>query len=144
MFPEPIAGLVIRYAFLWHDEHLKGQEEGRKDRPCAIILVTQEDEGDKLVTVLPITHAQPHDPTLAVELPALTKQRLGLDEARSWVLLNEANRFAWPGPDLRPIQWEYLESVAYGALPADFFRKIRAQFIEVLKAKKARNVTRSS
>jgi hypothetical protein len=30
-----------------------------------------------------------------------TNQRLGLDAERSWVMLTEANRFVWPGPDLR-------------------------------------------
>ena len=34
---------------------------------------------------------------------AATKRRLGLDDARSWIMVTEGNRFAWPGPDLRPI-----------------------------------------
>lgn len=33
-------------------QHRKEQKEGVKDRPCAIILVTQDAEGDQLVTVL--------------------------------------------------------------------------------------------
>ena len=53
-FPEPTHGLVIRYSYLWRDEHLKGQEEGVKDRPCAIILVvTNEENADQTVTVIP-------------------------------------------------------------------------------------------
>ena len=55
-FPQPVPGLVIRYAYLWRTEQQRGQEEGLKDRPCAVILVTTDDEGDKVVTVLPITH----------------------------------------------------------------------------------------
>ena len=35
--PLPVPGLVIRYSYLWHSEHLAGREEGTKDRPCAII-----------------------------------------------------------------------------------------------------------
>jgi hypothetical protein len=38
-FPAP--GLVIRYVYLWSHEWVRGQEEGVKDRPCAIILVTE-------------------------------------------------------------------------------------------------------
>jgi len=41
---------------------------------------------------------------LAVEISHETKRRLGLDDDRSWIVLTEANRFAWPGPDLRPGQ----------------------------------------
>src|SRR6266481_1671400 len=60
------------------------------------------DEGDRVVTVLPISHPPPADPELAVELPAATKRRLGLDDERSRVIFTEANRFLWPGPHLRP------------------------------------------
>jgi hypothetical protein len=38
---EPEPGLVISYAYLWHHEHRGGQEEGRKDRPCMIVLRTE-------------------------------------------------------------------------------------------------------
>jgi hypothetical protein len=95
--PEPVPGLVIRYSYLWADEHERGQEEGVKDRPCAIILVTTDEEGEKLVTVLPVTHAPASDLALAVELPAATKRRLGLNEARSWVVLTEAKPFPVAG-----------------------------------------------
>jgi len=41
------------------------RREGVKDRSCAIILVTTG-EGEKLVMVLPVTHAPASDPALAV------------------------------------------------------------------------------
>ena len=100
--PEPVPALVIRYSYLWKVNFDRGQEEGVKDRPCAVILVSVDREGDRVVTVLPISHTPPADPALAVELPAATKRRLGLDDERSWVVLTEANRLLWPGPDLRP------------------------------------------
>ena len=100
-FPDPVPGLVIRYSYLWAEEYGRGPEEGVKDRPCAIILVSAGEEGERVVTVLPVTHALPSDPNLAVEIPSATKHRLRLDDARSWVVLSEANRFIWPGPDLR-------------------------------------------
>ena len=34
--------------------------------------------------------------------PDTVKRRLELDDERSWIVLTEANRFIWPGPDLRP------------------------------------------
>jgi hypothetical protein len=69
-FPEPAPGLVIRYSYLWAQEHHRGQEEGVKDRPCAVILVTLNEDGERVVTVLPISHTLPTDPSLAVEIPA--------------------------------------------------------------------------
>ena len=38
MLPRPVPGLVVRYSYLWLDEHRRGREEGVKDRPCAIVL----------------------------------------------------------------------------------------------------------
>ena len=52
-FATPTAGLVIRYSFLWREEAARGIEEGAKDRPCAVILVTEDDPDGPVVTVLP-------------------------------------------------------------------------------------------
>ncbi len=141
--PKPVPGLVIRYSYLWLNEHRAGREEGVKDRPCAIILATQDDEGETLVTVLPVTHSPPGDARLALEIPAATKVRLGLDSKRSWVVLTEVNRFVWPGPDLRPAIMGDASSVAYGLLPQAFFFKLRERFLAVLKAGGAKAVPRT-
>jgi hypothetical protein len=37
-FPEPRVGLVVSYSYLWSEEAEQGLVEGKKDRPCAIIL----------------------------------------------------------------------------------------------------------
>jgi len=70
-FPEPQVGLVISYAYLWSDEAEQGQVEGRKDRPCAIVVATEiPGPGQrKQVAVVPITHAPSHDPRVAIEIP---------------------------------------------------------------------------
>lgn len=142
-FPDPVPGLVIRYSYLWASEHAHGQEEGVKDRPCAVILVTEDDAGERVVTVLPVTHSIPADPKLAVEIPAMVKRRLGLDDDRSWVVLTEANRFIWPGPDLRPMTPGDPMSVAYGPLPYALFEQIRLKFLATLKARSVRAVRRT-
>jgi hypothetical protein len=142
-FPTPVPGLVIRYAFLWREEAAKGLEEGGKDRPCAVILVVRDDDGEPIVTVLPITHSPPTDPQLAVELPSVTKRRLGLDDDRSWVVVTDANRFAWPGPDLRTAPTGDPASAAYGLLPAGLFREILDKFVAALRARKAGQVSRT-
>ncbi len=142
-FPRPVPGLVIRYSYLWAKEHARGQEEETKDRPCGVILVSTDDAGEQIVTVLPISHTAPTDPGLAVEIPATVKRRLGLDDDRSWVVLSEANRFVWPGPDLRLLAPGDTASVAYGPLPYALFETIRLKFIAALRSRKARTVPRT-
>jgi PemK-like, MazF-like toxin of type II toxin-antitoxin system len=134
---------VIRYSYLWQQEHQRGKEEGAKDRPCAVVLVTVYRDADRVVTVLPVTHTPPSDPALAVEIPAAVKRRLKLDGERSWIVLTEANRFLWPGPDLRPATFGDAASVAYGPLPFALFEKIRTKFIAAIKAKRASVVPRN-
>jgi mRNA-degrading endonuclease toxin of MazEF toxin-antitoxin module len=142
-FPEPVPGLVIRYAYLWWREYERGREEGVKDRPCAVVMTATGSQGNTVVTVLPITHTPPSDAALAVEIPHVTKQRLGLDSARSWVLLTEANRFAWPGPDLRMKEASGPESVAYGLLPRALFREIAGKFADAIEVRLAHVVRRT-
>lgn len=141
--PAPVPGLVIRYSFLWRDEARAGREEGSKDRPCAVLLVTTAKNGRQIVTVLPITHTPPTDERLAVEIPAKTKARLGLDEARSWIILDEANRFEWPGPDLRPVPGDADANVAYGLLPAALYDIVRTKWLAAFDAHRARQVNRT-
>ncbi len=124
-FPEPQPGLVISYAYLWSDEAEQGRVEGRKDRPCAIVVAV-ETPGPvprKRVAVVPITHAQPSDARVAVEIPPRVKEHLGLDGERSWALLDEFNVFTWPGFDLRPIKHRH-GRVDYGYLPPRFFDRL--------------------
>jgi PemK-like, MazF-like toxin of type II toxin-antitoxin system len=119
--------LVIRYAYLCRCEHARGLEEG-KDRPCAVILVTMTEDDQQVVTVLPVTHSPPSDPQAAVEVPAATKRRLGLDAERSWIMVDDANQFVWPGPDLRPARSDDASSVAYGLLPDGLFKEVQKKF----------------
>jgi hypothetical protein len=139
--PTPEPGLVISYAYLWHYEHESGQEEGRKDRPSVIVLtVEREADNSTLVTVLPITHTPPVDPAGAVEIPAAIKRHLGLDDARSWVVVAEGNEFDWPGYDLRKIG--RADRYDYGFLPPRFFNQIIAAFVGWHRTHKARLTSR--
>lgn len=117
--PSPFPGLVISYSYLWQDEHRRGEEEGRKNRPCAIITSHQVVAGALIVSVIPITHAPPQDPADAIPMPPGLKRHLGLDDAPSWIVISERNRFAWPGPDLRPIPGS-ADRFDYGVLPPLF------------------------
>jgi len=128
--PKPEIGLVIRYSYLWHREAMAGQEEGNKDRPCAIVAAIAATH-HVMVMVLPITHVQPDNRVVAVEIPLAIKKIIGLDADRSWVVLSESNVFAWPGPDLRPSHGDDLSSVVIGFLPPLFFQVIQKQVLRL-------------
>jgi hypothetical protein len=120
----PLPGQVICYAYLWWNEARVGREDGVKDRPCGIVLTRQTKQGNTMVYVLPITHTPPLSQEGGIEIPLATKQRLGLDSDRSWIITNELNRFAWPGPDIRPTaSGEYI----YGYLPEELMRLVLGQ-----------------
>jgi hypothetical protein len=123
--PAPRPGLVISYAYLWSDEDQRGALEGRKDRPCVVVLNVEDRQGGQWVTVVPVTHAKPTQPDWAIQIPAATKARLGLDEAPSWVMATETNWFLWPSPDLRPIGRGRPARYAFGYLPARMIMTLR-------------------
>lgn len=136
--PEPENGLVISYSYLWRNQYEAEKVEGLKNRPCAIILVVKNEEGYKRVTVAPITHTSPTDPEVAIEIPAKVKAHLGLDEERSWIILDDFNDFAWPGYDLRAISGKP-GVYDYGFLPPAFFKQIVNRILELRH--KMKNVT---
>lgn len=137
--PTPEPGLVIRYAYLWLREHRSGREEGAKDRPCTIVVATENRRGITEVLVVPVTHSQPPDESAALEIPAAIKRSLGLDSQRSWVVLSESNRFDWPGPDLRRVGG----SMAFGVLPPRFFEELRRRFLALELAARSSRVSRT-
>ena len=142
-FPQPIAGQVIRYSYLWRSEYQQGQEEGLKDRPCVVVLVLTDEAGDKQVTVLPVTHTPPSEPAMSVEIPHVTKHRIGLDDERSWVVSTEANRFTWPGPDVCMADGGDPASVVYGEVPGKLLLRIRDRFVAAIKTGNAALVRRT-
>jgi hypothetical protein len=132
---------VISYSYLWAREHGEGSEEGRKNRPCAIVAAQQVIEGHGVITVVPVTHTPPTDPADAIEIPPALKAHLGMDDLPSWIVVTETNDFLWPGPDLRPIPGTQPSRFAYGMLPPRFFAHVRDR---ILQAYRQRNLTRVS
>jgi len=130
MIPTEIKiGHVFRYAYLWDRQSREGREEGDKDRPCLVLaIVAIEEDGARVVRVLPITHAPPADPTEAIEIPPRVKQRLGLDDA---------------GPDLRPPPLETADGY-YGPLPPALFDAVRRGFVALARSGGHASVPRSA
>ena len=141
--PDPKPAQVIRYAYLWADEHATGRDEGTKDRPAAVVLVLERADGHARVAVVPITHSAPASATDAVEIPMAIKKHLGLDDERSWIVVTELNLFSWPGPDLRPAGAASLDTVLYGYLPSGFFRLVRDRLTANIRANRMTQVPRT-
>ena len=141
-FPSPEPGLVISYSYLWNSEHETGREDGTKDRPCVIVITVRDEGGRQVVTVAPVTHSAPSVPEQAVEIPLATKQRLGLDDARSWVVVSEVNDFIWPGPDMRPLPHD-ASRFDYGLLPPGLFRQIRDRMTAWAAVRQLKSVPRT-
>jgi hypothetical protein len=140
--PIPKPGLVIRYSFLWSHEKAGGAAEGAKDRPCAIVVAARTLETGEIDTIVaPITHAPPDDPAASIEIPPATCKSLGLDSGRHWLRLDELNRFAWPGFDLRPLP-EQPDRFDYGLLPRALFERLRTGILKLQQERRGRVIPR--
>ena len=129
-FQKPEPGCVISYSYLLRYEHTGGHEEGRKNRPCVIILATEVQDDDIIVTVAPITHQFPKSADACIEIPPRVKAYLNLDDERSWVILNEVNQFTWPGYDVRPVPGNS-NRYDFGFIPPRLFDQIKTKIIDI-------------
>ena len=140
--PKPQLGLVISYLYLWHHEHNAGRDEGTKSRPCVIVLAIEKPaDGTIMVRVAPITHSPPGILAVAPKIPRAVKHHLGLDDERSWVILDEVNEFAWPGFDLRPIP-PSRDRFIYGFLPPRLFDQLMVRLAQVWTAGQEKSTPR--
>ncbi len=96
-----------------------------------LAIVAHLDDDTPAVRFLPITHRPPHNSDEAIEIPPATKRRLVFDDECWWIVLTESNRFAWPGPDMRPVD---SDTGFFGPLPPALFAKVKQRFVELAKA----------
>lgn len=127
--PRPEPGLVIHYEYLWRHEDARGEEQGAKRRPCAIVVAVTVASGEIQAVVAPITHTEPRPPAEGVEIPRRVKQDLGLDDRRSWVIVTDLNAFIWPGIDIYPVPASPPGTFEYGYLPPRLFDMIRTRIM---------------
>jgi len=101
-FPEPRPGFVVCYDYLWTHEAAAGRDAG-KDRPACLVAASDSQTRPRFVVLLPITHTPPDGNAIGIEIPAKVKQAIGLDDARSWVIVSEHNIDEWPNAGLSPV-----------------------------------------
>lgn len=129
----PIAGTVLRFAYLWSHEIRQGITAPSKERPVALVVAHRPESGS--CVVLPITHTEPCAPTVGIEIPDATRRRLGLDDERQWIILTDVNVFVWPGADLRPVPHREPETAIYGRLGRAFYEDVLAQLQTLIRAR---------
>lgn len=124
--PNPQVGLIIRYEYLWISEKLEGQNRGEKHRPCVIILAVQPTSSDPAkAMVCALTHSEPRDDDVGIEVPDEAKAQMGLTDKRQWVIVSEANLVGWDDPgivELRSGGW------TYGLMVRPLMEAVRAKY----------------
>jgi hypothetical protein len=65
-----------------------------------------------------------------------------LDSGRHWLRVDELNRFAWPGFDLRPIPGSR-DKYDYGMLPRGLFHQLREGILRRQKERAGRIISRN-
>ena len=139
--PTPVPGRVIHFRYLWDHERERGLEEARYARPSAIVLTVTSTAQAQRVVVLPLTTREPEPGREALLMPVGVRRGLGLDAARSWIMLDEGNEFLWPGVDLEPNAEGTLD---YGMVPPALFEKLRERGLTRVRAGAFRRVWRES
>ena len=134
----PSAGHVLRYPYLWARQAQTGETEGRKSRPCAVILSISAKPGQTELRLCAITSQPPHANSRAVIVPAIEKRRAGLDTGMDlWVILDEHNVDVFE-------QSYYVEpNSQIGVFSSAFTKALQTQMIEVLQARLGRSVKRT-
>lgn len=120
---EPQAGEIINYLYLWRHEYERGQEDGRKVRPC-MVVATYRNEGRLRVITVPLT-TRDYSPDFSIKLPPRLIDHLRLD-IRSRVVWNDINEFTWIGPDVRS---GTDGNCVIGAMPEKIYRQVAANIV---------------
>jgi hypothetical protein len=136
----PKSGLVVRYDYLWTHESAAGRHQG-KDRPACLVAASDSWTKPRFVVLLPITHTRPDGNMIGIEIPAKAKQAIGLDDARSWVIVSEYNVDEWPNGGLSPVPGKS-GVFEYGFIPPGLFAQIKARFLELARQNKSDVVRR--
>lgn len=74
-------------------------------------------------------------------MPQKVRQHLGLDDARSWIIVNEVNQFDWSGFDRRPLLGQN-NTFAYGFLPPRLYEAVKVTLLESLAKRTMRIILR--
>lgn len=137
MTDAPRAGHVLRYQYLWARQAGQGETEGRKQRPCAVILAFKVNKGQTELRLCAVTTQPPSKSTHAVEVPEIEKRRAGLDGILPlWVIVDEHNVDVFENSF-------YIEPQSQiGAFSSAFTKELQAEMIVALRQRNSKAVRR--
>lgn len=134
----PAEGDIWRFPYLWLWQKARGESEGRKDRPVAVVLVIHQGESVSHLILLALTTTPPDKDRNALRLPRVEAQRVGLDGDRDqWVILDEYNH------DILQVSSRFSPAGRIGHLSPSFLRVVRKAFEDSLRSGRARKVSRT-
>lgn len=131
---------MIRYDYLWTREAAAGRQQS-KDRPACLVAASDSTATPRFIVILPITHAAPTGDTVGIEIPPRVRRALGLDDARSWVVVSDHNVDEWPNAGLVPVPGRP-GVFSYGFIPPGLFAQIKARFLELSEQERGAGVRR--
>jgi hypothetical protein len=131
----PPRGSVVTYPYLWLRQSLAGETEGRKERPCCLLLAietpaTQEHH----LMLLAISSQKPSPDQEAIEVPAIERRRAGLSRyPGAWIVTSEFNY------DIAERSFYYDPSLpVLGRFSAEFLKLVA----QTVQSRRARRVSR--
>jgi hypothetical protein len=134
------SGQLIRYPYLWARQRDVGETEGRKHRPCCLVVPRPNPaSGRTVLFLLPVSTLAPGSGQRAVEIPEIERRRAGLVSWKSgWVYISEFNY------DLAESSF-YFEPGAepLGAFSQAFLKSVLAEFRIILTERRASKVDRT-
>ena len=131
------AGAVLRYPYLWARQSKNGETEGRKPRPCAVILALKSGNDQTELRLCAVTTQLPQTGTCAVEVPEIEKRRAGLDGgSQLWVIVDEHN------VDVLEQSFYIEPRSQIGAFSSAFTKDLQAEMIVALRQRNSKSVRR--
>jgi hypothetical protein len=138
--PTPKTGQLVWYPYLWSREREDGETEGRKERPCCLLIPALNPASGKTVLyLLAISTLAPGQGQKAIPIPEIERRRAGLADwkAQSWVYVSEYNR------DVLQASFYFEPGEApIGSFSAPFVRKVAIEFRSTVLARAAKAVDR--
>jgi len=138
MTSTPKAGDVLRYPYLWARQARAGETEGRKLRPCTVVLAVTNQTDRTHLRLCAVTTQNPMKGALAVAVPDTEKRRAGLDvHIPLWVIIDEHN------VDVFELSYYIEPQSQMGVFSAVFTKELQRQMILALQRRVGQSVKRS-
>jgi hypothetical protein len=132
-------GSVVQYAYLWHQDRVKGVEYP-KDRPACIVLKLDAGLGVVRYALAPISDQKPKNGYDGFEIPLAEIKRGGLNISRTaYIHLNELNLDS----TYNSVGLRY-RMATRGKFSVSFVQKITQQLIENIRKKRTIMIKREA